>query len=75
MEVWKYRDFFDYIISIMRQMVILMLVDIGVCWGEVFVDLFLLFFLLWFIRFMEEVGVFRGFFGYLLFFFFILMKN
>lgn len=46
MEVWKYRDFFDYIISIMRQMVILMLVDIGVCWGEVFVDLFLLFFLL-----------------------------
>lgn len=51
-------------------MVILMLVDIGVCWGEVFVDLFLLFFLLWFIRFMEEVGVYKGFFWLFVNFFF-----
>lgn len=61
MEVWKHKDSPDHIISIMRQMVTLMLADTGVCWGEVFADLSLLFPLLWSIRSMEEAGAPMGF--------------
>lgn len=42
-------------------MVTLMLADTGVCWGEVFADLSLLFPLLWSIRSMEEAGAPKGF--------------
>lgn len=42
-------------------MVTLMLADTGVCWGEVFADLSLLFPLLWSIRSKEEAGAPRGF--------------
>lgn len=56
-------------------MVTLMLADTGVCWGEVFADLSLLFPLLWSIRSKEEAGAPRGFPGHLLPPPLILMEN